>query len=219
MKRLSHLFIRLAVLATTVVGLVYATAGQAAARTCVEPRTASLRSCPRSNDGYDPPTTTPVQQVTDNSDPTLQWVLFAAAVFGALAIVAVVADIVGRRRWQQPPLKTALESSDPNELPRAAGLLGDLLVQQRHNGAAEHAYRAAIDVDDEEWSPLAQVALADLLRNRGEHSEAQDLLEAAIDSGHPRAVPAAQVSLDQLRTGQSHTDAAGALPDAYETLG
>ena len=219
MNRLSHLFIRVAVLGTSVVGLVYVAARPADARTCVDPQRGVLRSCPRSDDGYDPPTATTVQHVTDNSDRALQWVLLAAAVFGALAIVAVGADLLARRRWRQPLLDAALESSDPNELPRAAGLLGDRLAQQRHDGAAEHAYRAAIDVGDEYWSPIAQVALADLLRERGEHSEAQALLEAAIDSGHPRVVPAAQVGLDQLRTGRYPTDAAGIVPKAYETLG
>jgi hypothetical protein len=86
-------------------------------------------------------------------------VLLAAAVFAALAIVAAVADLLTRRRWRQSPLETALASSDPGELPRAAGLLGDLFAQQDRGGAAEYAYRAAIDVGDEYWSPIAQVAL------------------------------------------------------------
>ena len=218
MSRLSHLFVRLAALATTVMGFELATVGRATARTCVDPQTGSLRFCPRSDGGYDGSIPPPVQQVTDNSNRSLQWVLFAAAVFGALAIVAVVADLLTRHRWRQPPLEAALQSSDPDELPRAAGLLGDLLAQQRHDGAAEHAYRAAIDVGDEYWSPLAQVALADLLRERGKRSEAQALLEAVIDSGHPRAVPAAQVSLDQLRTGRYLADSVGTVPNAYETL-
>jgi len=212
------MLVRVAALASTVVGLVLAAAGQATARTCVDPQTGSLRFCHKSDDGYDGPGTT-VQQVTDLADRTLQWVLFAAAVFGALAIVAVVADLLARRRWRQPPLATALAASDPDELPRAAGLLGERFAQQDHAGAAEHAYRAAIDVGDEYWSPIAQVALADLLSDRGERAEAQSLLEAAIASGHPRAVPAAQTSLDQLRTDHSYADASSILTQPYETLG
>ena len=219
MNRASHLFLRLAALATTVVGLVYAMAGQATARTCVDPQTGSLRLCPRSGNGYDKSIPTPVQQVTDNSDRTLQWVLIAATVLGALAIVAVAADLVARRRWRRPPLDAALETSDPDELPRAAGLLGDRFAQQDHPGPAEHVYRAAIDVGDEYWSPIAQVALANLLSERGERAEAQTLLESAIASGHSRAVPAAQTSLDHLRTCNSHTKAASTLTQPYETLG
>jgi hypothetical protein len=213
MNRTFHPLIRLTVLATAVVGLVLFTAGRA---TAVYPHSGT-GSAPGSV--YQPPIPAPVQPVADSSDRTFQWVLFAAAVLGALAIVAVVADVLVRRRWRRPPLETALESSDPDELPRAAGLLGDRLVQQRHTDAAEHAYRAAIDVDDAYWSPIAQVALAGLLSDRGEHAEAQALLEAAIASGQPRAVEVALASLDRIRTRKSHTEAAGSLPRAYETLG
>lgn len=214
-NRTSHLFVRLAVLATSVVGLVLVTAGQATARICIDPSDGSTVPCPTTSSRYDGPTAPPARPVIDNSDWTLQWVLLAAAVLSALTIVAVVADVLSRRRWRQPPLETALASTD---LPRAAGLLGDLFVQQSQAGAAAHAFRAAIDAGDQYWSPIAQVALAQLLSDRGHRAEAQDLLEAAINSGHPRAVPAAQTSLDQLSTGNSHTAAAHRLPKIYETL-
>ena len=211
MNRASHLFLRLTVPATTVVGLVVGTAVRATAQ---HPR-GHTGDAPGS--GYEvliPPPAEP--NVTGNSDRTLQWVLLAAAVLAALAIVAIVTEVVGRRRWRQPPLETALESSEPDELPRAAGLLGNLFAQQSHTVAAEHAYRAAIGVGDEYWSPIAQVALADLLSDRGERTEAQTLLVAAIASGHPKAVPAAQTSLHQLWSGP---DTASRPANAYETLG
>ena len=211
MNRTGQLSIRLAMLATAVVGLGLGTTGRATAATCVVPSDAKVVPCPtRLGAGWDASTTAPVQQVTDNSDRTLQWVLFAAAVLGALAILAVASDVLARRRWRQPPLEAAL-ASGPEELPRVAGLLGERFAQQDRTDAAEHAYRAAIDAGDEHWSPVAQVALADLLSNRGERSEAKSLLESAITSGHPRAVPAAQAGLDQLRTGNSPTT-------EYETL-
>lgn len=219
MNRTSHPLIRLAVLATAVPGIMVAIGGPASARTCVNPQTGSLWSCPRSDNGYGGSIPAPVEQVSDNSDRTLQWVVFAAAVFSALAIVAVVADLLTRRRWRQPPLETALASSEDDELPRAAGLLGDRFAQQDRTGAAEHAYRAAIDVGDDYWSPIAQVALADLLRDRGKRAEAQELLEAALGSGHPRAVPAAQSSLVQLRNGERRGNtAAGTASQTFETL-
>lgn len=216
MNRTSHLFVRLAMLVTAAVGLVIAATGNATAATCVVPWDANRIPCPAGPaDGYAGSPAMPVQRVVDNSDQTLQWILFAAAVLAALAILAVVTDVLARRRWSQPQLDTAIAASGPDELPRAAGLLGDCFVQQDRSDAAEHAYRAAVDADDQHWSPIAQVALADLLRNRGERSEAQSLLEAAITSGHPRAVPAAQASLDQLRTG----NAAAKTPlQGYETL-
>ena len=217
MNRTSQLFVRLAVPATAVMGVVLGSTGQATAATCVVPSDARRIPCPTgSGDRHAGFTSAPVQQVTDNSDRTLQWVLFAAAVLGALAILAVVTDILARRRWRQLPLDTALAASDPDELPRAAGLLGDRFAEQDRTDAAEHAYRAAVDAGDQRWSPIAQVALADLLSNRGDRGEARSLLESAVTSGHPRAVSAARAGLDQLRTGSS--PAGGSGPRDYETL-
>jgi len=214
MNRLSHMSIRVAVLATPVVAIGIGSAGRAAAISCVDPLTGSRRFCPRLDDGYDG-SGTQVQQVTDNSDRTLQWLLFAAAAFSALAILALVTDLLARRRWRQPPLETAL-ANDPDELPRAAGLLGDQFAQQDHSDAAEHAYRAAIDAGDDYWSPIAQVALAELLSDRGEHAEAQALLEAALGSGEPRAVHAARNCLNGLETGKRRDNT---LSQTFETLG
>jgi tetratricopeptide (TPR) repeat protein len=212
MNRTSHLFIRLAGLAAAVLSLTVVAAGPAAAQHPWR----QTGGAPGS--GYEAPIPAPAQSVTDNSDRTLQWVLFAAAVVAGLAVVAIVADVFGRRRWRRPPLKAALESSLPDELPRAAGLLGDLFVQQHRIAAAEHAYRAAIDGGDAYLSPIAQVALAQLLSDRGERTEAQALLEAAIASGHARAVPAAQAGLSQLSIGEAIHAANGRALDAYEIL-
>lgn len=218
MNRRSHLFSRLAVVGASVVGLLLITAGQATARVCVYPQARSPRLCPGSGDGYDASRTTPVQQVTSNSDRTLQWVLFAAAVLSALAIVAVVADVLVRRRWRQPPLDLALAASDPDELPRAAGLLGDRFVQQGRADAAEHAYRAAVDAGDEYWSPIAQVALAEVLSDRGKQTEAQALLEAAIASGQSRTASLAQAALSELSTGGPTHGGISPKLGAYETI-
>jgi hypothetical protein len=130
--------------------------------------------------------------------------------------LAVAGRLAGRRR-RQPPLEAALTSGDPDDIPRTAGLLGDLFVQQGQTGAAEHAYRAAIDTDHPYWSSVAQVALAQLLGDRGHGEEAKTLLEDAIASGHPRTASVAQASLSELST--CDKDAAlGPSLDAYETL-
>jgi hypothetical protein len=210
MNRTSHLFIRLAVLATTVGGLVLVAAGPAAAM--IPPPDPAGSS---SDDGR---SLAPVQPVTDHSNWTLQWLLLAAAVFGALAVVAVVAGALGQRRWRRPPLEAALASTDPDELPRAAGLLGDRFVQQNRAGAAEHAYRAAIEVEDQYWSPIARVALAQLLSDQGHRIEAQALLETAIASGNPRTSAAAQAALHELSTGHAAPAVIGRSLIAYETL-
>lgn len=148
MKPAGRVLFGVAAVATTVLGVVLGTAGEAVAQICVDPSTGYVVSCPtRSGYTIRSQDTEPPQSVSDNSDWTLRWMLFAAAVLAGLAIVGVVADVLVRRRWRQPPLEAALASSDPDEVPRAAGLLGDLFVQQSRTGAAEHAYRAAIDVD------------------------------------------------------------------------
>jgi hypothetical protein len=205
-KSAGRVFVGVAVVATTAVGVVLGTAGQAAARICVDPSTGDVASCPtQSGAVIPPPRTAPPQSVTDNANWTLQWMVFAAAILAGLAIVGVAADVIARRRWSRPPLEAALASSDPAELPRAAGMLGDRFAEQSRAGAAAHAYRAAIDVGHEYWTPIAQVALANLLNEQGERTEAQILLEAAIASGHPRAAAAAQTSLHHLASGSYTT--------------
>jgi hypothetical protein len=128
-----------------------------------------------------------------------------------------VAGRLAGRRWRQLPLEATLASGDPDDIPRAAGLLGELFVQQGQAGAAEHAYRAAIDSDHPYWSPVAQVALAQLLGDRGRGAEAKPLLEEAITSGDPRTASVAQASLSKLSTGVKGS-AVGPALDAYETL-
>lgn len=129
-----------------------------------------------------------------------------------------VAGRLAERRRRQAPLEAALSSGDPDDIPRAAGLLGDLFVQQSQSGAAEYAYRAAIDADHPYWTPVAQVALAQLLSDRGDGDEAKTLLEDAIASGHPRTASLAQAGLSELSTGDKGHLAVRHWPDASETL-
>jgi hypothetical protein len=151
----------------------------------------------------------PREQSSSTIDGSLEYTQIALGGLAGVAIAAAVAGMLCERRRRQPLLEAALASSDSDELPRAAGLLGDLFAQQSRIRAAEHAYRAAIDVGDEYWSPIAQATLADLLSGQGQRAEAQVLLEAVIASGHPRAVPAAQASLAELLTSRNHTEASG----------
>lgn len=151
-------------------------------------------------------------------DDFFDYVQMALGGLAGLAIAAAAGPLVGRR-LRRPSLEAALGSGDAGDAPRAAGLLGDLFVRQSHARAAEHAYRAAIDVDHPYWSPVAQVALAQLLTDRGDREGAQTLLEAVIASGHPRTAPMAQASLDNLLASTCPGSAVAPSPMAYERLG
>lgn len=93
MNRTTHPLTRLAALATIVMALVIVTAGQAAA----------MRPDPAPADPggvYHGPSRASVQLVTDNSVSALQWVLFVAAVTGALLIGAGLMHLAHRQRAQ-----------------------------------------------------------------------------------------------------------------------
>jgi hypothetical protein len=93
MFRKTRPFTRIAVLASTVLGLLFVTAGQAAA---IYPRPEPSGT----GSAYDGPGTAQVQTVTDNSVSAMQWVLFTAAILGAIAIGAALMHLVQRRRVQ-----------------------------------------------------------------------------------------------------------------------
>lgn len=97
MNRTTHPFIRLAVLATTALSLLLVTAGRAAAR--YPPDHVGQ---PSSGSGglYQTPIPAPVEPVTEHSVSALQWVLFFAAVLGALAIGAALMHLAQRRHPQ-----------------------------------------------------------------------------------------------------------------------
>jgi hypothetical protein len=93
MRHTIHPLTRLAVLATTVLGLVLVTAGQAAA----------MNPPPDPGGpggGYEGSSTVPIQWVSDSSVSGLQWVLFAAAVLGAFAVGAAVMHLAQHHRRQ-----------------------------------------------------------------------------------------------------------------------
>ncbi len=116
MDRTTHAIVRLAVLATTVMGLVLVTAGQAAAAYLILPD-------PGGGGTYQGPT--PVQPATDNSAAPLQWVLFVAAVLGALAIGAALTHLAqGRRRAE------AMETQHGGLQPEPGGIVHDEHILQ-----------------------------------------------------------------------------------------
>jgi ABC-type cobalamin transport system permease subunit len=93
MNHTTRPFTRLAALATIVVALVLVTAGQAAAMR-PDPAPADPGSV------YDGPSRASVLLVTDSSVSVLQWVLFVAAVVGALLVGAGLTHVAHRRRAQ-----------------------------------------------------------------------------------------------------------------------
>jgi tetratricopeptide (TPR) repeat protein len=95
-------------------------------------------------------------------------------------------------------LEAAIGSGNPQVVPMAQDLLGDLLAEQEDWEGAQDAYQAAIDTADPYWAPVAQASLGALLLDAGESGRARELLEAAIGSGNPDVVPQAQDLLRDL---------------------
>lgn len=152
----------------------------------------AVRLAPRSPTPAGPPTTI---------DPSPDYPAIALGGLGGVAIAAAVAGTLRGRRRRPTVLEAALAAGEPDEMSRAAGLLGDRLVEHSRADAAAHAYRAAVDLGHEYWSPIAQVALARLLSDQGDRIQARKLMEAVVASGHPRAVPVAEAGLGELAFG------------------
>jgi hypothetical protein len=91
MNRTRRQLARLTALAATILGLVLVTAAQASAMR-PEPGPTGPGSVSQ------PPGTPSVLHVSENSVSVLQWVLFAAAVIGALLIGAAMMQVSQRRR-------------------------------------------------------------------------------------------------------------------------
>ena len=88
---LQSLAVRVAAIATTVLGLIVVTAGAAAA---VYPPPPDPVGLPAPNQ---PPTVTPVQTVVDGSPSTLQLAVFIATIVVALAAGAALMHLVEHR--------------------------------------------------------------------------------------------------------------------------
>ncbi|MFD7826002.1 tetratricopeptide repeat protein [Kitasatospora sp. NPDC059803] len=82
--------------------------------------------------------------------------------------------------------------------PRAADLLGDLLVREERPEEAEAAYRMAIDSGHPEWTLVARIDLAMLLVNLERSDESEALLHELIASAHPVAAGTATALLGVL---------------------
>ncbi len=145
-------------------------------------------------------------------EPSPDYTEIALGGVGGVAIAAAAAGTLRGRRRRQPVLEAALAAGGPDEMSRAAGLLGDRLVEHSRADAAVHAYRAAVDLGHEYWSPIAQVALARLLSEQGDRTQARELMEAVVASGHPRAVPVAEAGLGELAS-RSRDGTGGPAPD------
>ncbi|MFG2995934.1 tetratricopeptide repeat protein [Streptomyces sp. NPDC048340] len=106
------------------------------------------------------------------------------------------ADGVARAREL---LVDVIGSGHPHQGPRAAAVLGDLLVREELPAEAEDAYRIAIDSGHWHWSPPARIALGVLLSGQeGGAARARELLTGVIDSGHPHQGPRAADLLGDL---------------------
>lgn len=80
-----------------------------------------------------------------------------------------------------------IDSGHPHQGPRAADLLGDLLVREGRFEDAEHSYRVAIDSGHPQWSLIARMDLAVMLADHGDFEEAERLLLVVAASDDPGA--------------------------------
>jgi tetratricopeptide (TPR) repeat protein len=85
-------------------------------------------------------------------------------------------------------LKQVMESDHPEQGPRAADLLGDLLAGAGRPAEAENAYRVAIDSGHEEWSLIGRIDLALLLADNEQFARAESLLRVVAESANATAV-------------------------------
>ncbi|MFE9771734.1 tetratricopeptide repeat protein [Streptomyces sp. NPDC005931] len=85
-------------------------------------------------------------------------------------------------------LTQVMESDHPEQGPRAADLLGDLLAGAGRSAEAEHAYRVAIDSGHEEWSLIGRIDLALLLADNEQFTRAESLLRVVAESANATAV-------------------------------
>uniref|UniRef100_A0AAU2JIT8 Tetratricopeptide repeat protein n=1 Tax=Streptomyces sp. NBC_00049 TaxID=2903617 RepID=A0AAU2JIT8_9ACTN len=79
-------------------------------------------------------------------------------------------------------LTGVIDSGHPHQGPRAADLLGDVLVREGLPREAEDAYRIAIDSGHPHWSLIARYDLAVLLADHEDFGRAEDLLRELADS-------------------------------------
>ncbi|MEU4494154.1 tetratricopeptide repeat protein [Streptomyces sp. NPDC023998] len=125
-----------------------------------------------------------------------------------LAVLLLADDEEGTARAREL-LAEAAGCGHPEQSPRAADFLGDLLARDGHIEAAENAYRIAIDSGHRLWSLLARIDLALLLADDEEGTaRARELLAEAAGCGHPEQSPRAADFLGDLLARDGHIEAA-----------
>ncbi|MFD8025559.1 tetratricopeptide repeat protein [Streptomyces lavendulae] len=99
-----------------------------------------------------------------------------------VALAVMLAGEEGGADRARALLAEAMGSGHPHQGPRAADLLGDLLVREGHPREAERAYRTAIDSGHPHWSLIARYDLAVMLADEEDFPRAEDLLRVLTDS-------------------------------------
>ncbi|MFC0602491.1 tetratricopeptide repeat protein [Streptomyces palmae] len=97
-------------------------------------------------------------------------------------------------------LREVMRSGHPEQAPRAADTLGELLAAEGRPGEAEEAYRAAIASGHRDWTQISRINLAAVLSGSGESgtAEVRELLTEVMGSGHPEQGPRAADILGDL---------------------
>lgn len=100
-------------------------------------------------------------------------------------------------------LTEVMESGHLEQAPRAADILGELLVLAGRTQEAEQAFQAAIASGHREWTQLARINLAAMFAARdGLSEEVRELLMATALSGHPDQGPRAADILGDYLSGE-----------------
>ncbi|KUJ67397.1 hypothetical protein ACZ90_28355 [Streptomyces albus subsp. albus] len=96
-------------------------------------------------------------------------------------------------------LREVMRSGHPEQAPRAADTLGDLLAADDRSSEAEEAYRAAIGSGHRDWTQISRINLAGVLNGaEGRTAEVRELLTEVMGSGHPEQGPRAADILGDL---------------------
>jgi tetratricopeptide (TPR) repeat protein len=100
-------------------------------------------------------------------------------------------------------LTGVMGSGHPEQAPRAAEALGELLAAGGEASEAEEAYRAAIAFGHRDWTQIARINLAAVLAaGEGGSAGARELLTEVMGSGHPEQAPRAADILGDLLAGE-----------------
>jgi nucleoside phosphorylase/tetratricopeptide (TPR) repeat protein len=116
--------------------------------------------------------------------------------------------VLGDREGARTAFEAVADSHHPDQSPRAARRLGELLEDYQ---SSQLAFQKVIKSNHPEEAPRAAYELGLLFAGRGETESARTSFQQAFDSGHPKVKPRAAVALADDLIQQSRADEARTL--------